>query len=111
VYGGGDAGPNPYELLLAALGSCMSMTVLLYARRKKWPLERVVVRLSHEREHAKDCEQPKDLHGRIERITSALTLVGERLTDEQRTRLKEIAGHCPVHETLSGGLELRTELA
>jgi putative redox protein len=99
--GGEDAGPDPYTLLLAALGSCMSMTATLYARRKQWPLESVTVRLRQSRVHEKDCEecvQNKD--GFIHRIERAVSFTGP-LSDEQRTRLREIAHKCPVHKTLS----------
>ena len=99
--GGEDAGPDPYTLLLAALGSCMSMTVTLYARRKQWPLEQVTVRLRQRRIHEKDCEecvQNKD--GFIHRIERAVSFTGP-LSDEQRARLEEIAHKCPVHKTLS----------
>jgi putative redox protein len=98
--GGEDAGPDPYTLLLAALGSCISMTVTLYARRKQWPLEKVTVRLRQNREHVKDCQecvQSKD--GFIHRIERAVTFSGP-LSDEQRARLDEIAHKCPVHKTL-----------
>jgi len=99
--GGEDAGPDPYTLLLAALGSCISMTVTLYARRKQWPLEAVTVRLRQNRVHAKDCkecDQNKD--GYIHRIERSVTFKGD-LTGEQRARLQEIAHKCPVHKTLT----------
>jgi putative redox protein len=99
--GGDGAGPDPYALLLAALGSCISMTVTLYARRKTWPLERVTVKLSQRRVHARDCaECGEDSEGYVHRIERSIKLEGE-LTDEQRTRLMEIAGKCPVHRTLT----------
>ena len=99
--GGDDAGPDPYTLLLAALGSCISMTVTMYARRKAWPLERVVVRLRQQRIHAKDCaECERTTEGFVHRIERAVTVEGD-LTDEQRARLLEIAHKCPVHKTLS----------
>jgi putative redox protein len=99
--GGEDAGPDPYTLLLAALGSCISMTTTLYARRKAWPLERVTVRLRGERTHAKDCvECSRTTEGYVHRIQRAVSLEGE-LTDEQRARLQEIAHKCPVHRTLT----------
>ena len=98
--GGDDAGPDPYTLLLAALGSCISMTVTMYARRKTWPLERVVVRLRQKRIHAKDCaECERTEEGFVHRIERAVTVEGD-LTDEQRARLLEIAHKCPVHKTL-----------
>ena len=99
--GGEDAGPDPYTLLLAALGSCISMTVTLYARRKAWPLERVTVRLRQQRIHAQDCldcQTKTDTY--VHRIERAVTFDGA-LTDEQRARLREIAHKCPVHKTLT----------
>jgi putative redox protein len=99
--GGDGAGPDPYTLLLAALGGCISMTVTLYARRKGWPLERVTVRLRQRRIHAKDCvECALSKEGFVHRIERSVTIEGE-LTDEQRTRLQEIAHKCPVHKTLT----------
>ena len=99
--GGEDAGPDPYTLLLAALGSCISMTTTLYARRKGWPLERVTVRLRQERIHGKDCVECADsAEGYVHRIQRAVTFEG-KLDDEQRARLQEIAHKCPVHKTLT----------
>jgi len=99
--GGEDAGPDPYTLLLGALGSCISMTVTLYARRKAWPLERVTVRLRQQRVHAKDCaECEATTDGFVHRVERTVTLEGN-LTDEQRARLQEIAHKCPIHKTLS----------
>jgi len=99
--GGDEAGPDPYTLLLAALGSCISMTATLYARRKAWPLERVTVRLRGERTHAKDCvECTRTTDGYAHRIQRAVSFEGE-LTEEQRARLQEIAHKCPVHRMLT----------
>jgi uncharacterized OsmC-like protein len=99
--GGEGAGPDPYTLLLAALGGCISMTVTLYARRKAWPLERVTVRLRQQRVHAKDCvECSQNAEGFIHRIERAVEVEGD-LTDEQRARLQEIAHKCPVHKTIT----------
>jgi len=99
--GGEDAGPDPYTLLLAALGSCISMTVTLYARRKQWPLEQVTVRLRQNRIHAKDCQEcMQNIEGYVHRIERSVSLTGD-LTDEQQARLQEIAHKCPVHKTLS----------
>ena len=99
--GGDDAGPDPYSLLLAALGSCISMTVTLYARRKQWPLEEVTVRLRQNRIHAKDCQEcSKDTEGYVHRIERSVSFKGD-LTEEQLARLKEISHKCPVHKTLT----------
>jgi putative redox protein len=99
--GGEDAGPDPYSLLLAALGSCISMTTTLYARRKGWPLERVVVHLRQGRIHGKDCvECLNATEGYVHRIQRKVTFEG-KLSEEQRTRLQEIAHKCPVHKTLT----------
>lgn len=107
--GGEGAGPDPYALLLAALGSCISMTLTLYARQKGWPLERVRVRLRQRRVHAKDCaECQSDSADFIHHIERAVELDGD-LTEEQRTRLQEIAHRCPVHRTLTSEIAV-TEL-
>ena len=99
--GGDGAGPDPYTLLLAALGGCISMTVTLYARRKGWPVERVSVRLRQQRIHAQDCMECNDsTEGYVHRIERSVTVEGN-LTDEQQTRLQEIAHKCPVHKTLT----------
>ncbi|HEY2964458.1 MAG TPA: OsmC family protein [Pyrinomonadaceae bacterium] len=107
--GGEDAGPDPYTLMLAALGSCISMTVTLYARRKQWPLESVTVRLRQNRVHAKDCQEClQQTEGYVHRIERAVSFNGP-LTEEQRARLQEIAHNCPVHKTLSSPIFI-TEL-
>jgi uncharacterized OsmC-like protein len=99
--GGEDAGPDPYTLMLAALGSCISMTLKLYARRKQWPLESVTVRLRQTRIHSKDCQEcMQDQDGFVHRIERSVSLTGP-LSEEQRARLQEIAHKCPVHRTLT----------
>ncbi|MGH9903900.1 MAG: OsmC family protein, partial [Pyrinomonadaceae bacterium] len=99
----------PYALLLAALGSCISMTVTLYARRKGWPVERVRVRLRQGRVHTKDCaECDQSAGGFIHRIERSVTVEGP-LTAEQHARLQEIAHKCPVHKTLTSEVVI-TEL-
>lgn len=102
VEAGGDgAGPDPYTLLLAALGSCISMTTTLYARRKGWPLEQVSVRFRQGRIHVKDCTDcSPDLEGYVHRIQRSVSFAGN-LSEEQLTRLQEIAHKCPVHKTLT----------
>jgi putative redox protein len=97
--GGGDEGYSPYELLLASLGSCTAMTLQLYARRKNWPLEHVRVRLEFDRIHENDAEDSESPPQRIERIQRDFWLEGP-LTPDQRERLMEIAGRCPVHRTI-----------
>ena len=107
--GGSDAGPDPYELLLSALGSCTNMTLQMYADRKKWPLKEVRVTLTHSKNYANDCvncEQPAAMLDRIER---RITLIGE-LSGEQRQRLLEIANLCPVHRSLTSRIDIQTEL-
>ena len=107
--GGEGAGPDPYALLLAALGSCISMTVTLYARRKQWPVQSVTVHLRQKRVHAQDCnecDQTMDTY--IHRIERSVQVEGD-LTEEQHARLQEIAHKCPVHKTLSSQIVI-TEL-
>jgi putative redox protein len=99
--GGEDAGPDPYTLLLAALGSCISMTTKLYAKRKGWPLERVTVRLRQKRIHAADCVVcDEKTEGFVHQVERSVTFEGD-LSEEQEARLQEIAHKCPVHKTLS----------
>jgi len=104
--GGSDAAPGPYDYLLIALGVCTSMTVGLYARRKQFPLENITVSLRHARIHAQDCEDCETKEGMLDRIDTHLELTGP-LTAEQRTKLIEIAGKCPVHRTLKSEINIR----
>jgi uncharacterized OsmC-like protein/alpha/beta superfamily hydrolase len=97
--GGTNTGPTPYDLLVSGLGACTSMTIRMYADRKKWPLESVAVRLRHQKIHADDCEQCETSSGKIDVINREIELKGE-LSEEQRVRLLEIADLCPVHKTL-----------
>ena len=108
--GGDDSGPGPYDLLLAGLGACTSMTVRMYAEQKKWLLEHVTVDLKHDKVHAADCAECETREGRIDRIERVLTLEGE-LDDAQRARLLEIANKCPVHRTLHAEVQIATTLA
>jgi putative redox protein len=105
--GGVDAGPSPYELLLAALGACTSMTLRMYADRKGLPLHRTTVRLRHDRVHAKDCDQIEQSIGKLSRIHREIEVEGP-LNDEDRQRLVEIADRCPVHRTLSSEIVFET---
>ena len=105
--GGLDAGPDPYELLLAALGACVSITLRMYAERKPWPLESVQVRLTYARVHAEDCAACDGEARLIDAIEAEVLVVGD-LSGDQRRRLIEIAGKCPVHRTLTSSIQIRT---
>ena len=109
AVGGTDRGPTPYDLLLAALGSCTSMTVAMYARRKKWPLERVTVYLRHSRVHAEDCVACETQDAKLTVLERDIQLDGP-LDEDQRARLLTIADRCPVHLTLTSKIEIRTRL-
>ncbi|RXZ66143.1 bifunctional alpha/beta hydrolase/OsmC family protein [Pelagerythrobacter rhizovicinus] len=110
-YGGDDAGPTPYDLLLAALGTCTAMTMRIYADRRGWPLEGTTIHLTHERNHEEDCEHVLDgEEGQIQALTRRIELEGD-LSGEQRARIVEIAGKCPVHRTLEGHLHIHTTTA
>ena len=107
--GGTDTGPTPYDLLLAALGSCTSMTVGMYARRKHWPLMRITVHLSHSRVHARDCAVCDTEEAMLTLIERDIEFDGP-LSDAQRERLLAIANRCPVHLTLTSRIDIRTTL-
>jgi uncharacterized OsmC-like protein/alpha/beta superfamily hydrolase len=107
--GGTDTGPTPYDLLLASLGACTSMTLRLYADHKKLPLESVKVTLRHAKIHAVDCAHCESQTGKIDRIEREIEVIGP-LTEDQRLRLLEIADKCPVHRTLESEIEVVSRL-
>jgi putative redox protein len=108
--GGVDAGPDPYDYLLAALGVCTSMTIGFYARRHQLPLENITVSLSHSRIYAMDCEECETKEGMVDRIDVEVELTGS-LSDAQRAKLMEIAAKCPVHRTLTSEINIRLRTA
>jgi uncharacterized OsmC-like protein len=105
--GGNDEAPDPYDYLLASLGACTSMTVGLYARKSRFPLENVTVSLWHSRIHARDCEECETKEGMLDRIELEIEMTGP-LTPEQRKKLMEIAAKCPIHRTLTSEINIRT---
>jgi putative redox protein len=108
--GGRDAGPNPYELLLAALGVCTSITVRMYADRKGWPLEDIQVRLAYATVQAGDCAAANGEKQLVEGIEEELIVAGD-LSEAQRRRLAEIGAKCPMHRTLGSPISICTRLA
>jgi putative redox protein len=109
AVGGADKGPEPYELLLMALGSCTSITLRMYAQRHQWPLARVVVTLKHTRQYPPDSAHCETETRRIERIERTISLRGN-LTKEQKQRLLDLADRCPVHQTLGSRVDVVTKL-
>lgn len=108
-FGGNDYGPSPYDLLSAALASCTSMTIQMYARRKKWPLERVETHVNHSKSHARDCENCESNTAKIDTFQRDIILTG-KLDQKQKDRLLEIANKCPVHKTLHEKVEITNKL-
>jgi len=108
--GGLDSGMNPYDVLLAALGGCTSMTLRMYAERKGLPLDKVAVRLRHKKIHARDCDDCETIEGKIDLINRELEITGD-LDEDQRQRLLEIADMCPVHRTLDSENKIVTRLS
>jgi len=105
---GADLGPNPYDYLLMSLGSCVAMTLRMYADRKNWELEEVEVYLSQNRIYAKDCEDCESDDGYVHIIEKKVKLVGN-LDETQRKRLVEISDRCPVNKTLLNEIQIKTE--
>ena len=106
--GGTDTGPNPYEYLLAALGACTTITMRMYANHKGLPLEAVNVRLSHQKVHARDCQECESETGKVDIMDRELEIIGPELTSEQRQSIAAIADKCPVHRTLHSEIRVRT---
>lgn len=106
--GGHNMGPNPYELLLSALGSCTAVTLRMYSNRKDWPLDEINVHLSHSQDYAEDCKNCDEKEKKIARIDRKIELKGD-LSDDQRKRLMQIANRCPVHKTLLGDIKIVSE--
>jgi len=106
AYGGRDEGPGPYDYLLAALGVCTSMTIGLFARKKQFPLEDIIVSLRHSRVHAKDCNDCETKEGMLDRIEVQVEMTG-KLTPEQQASLMAVAAKCPVHRTLKSEINIQ----
>ncbi|MEX0856658.1 MAG: OsmC family protein [Balneolaceae bacterium] len=110
VEGGTDQGPDPYDYMLMALGSCSVMTVKMYAKQKKWPVEEIYAELRHHKSHAEDCETCESSDSKIDRIEKELIVKGD-LTPEQLNRLLEISEKCPVHRTLQSDIEITSTIS
>jgi putative redox protein len=107
--GGNDFGPSPYEILNSSLGACTAMTIQMYARRKKWPLEEVRVHLAYSRSYKEDCDNCTTSESKLDHFERVIELKGP-LDKAQKERLLEIANKCPVHRTLSSPSYFKTEL-
>jgi len=105
TVGGRELGPTPYEYVASGLGSCTAMTLFMYARRKKWPLESVRVHLIHEKSHIEDSQH----EGKIDVFQREIEINGS-LSEQQKDRLLEIANKCPVHKTLEASSKIITQL-
>ena len=110
AYGGDDAGPTPYDLLLAALGTCTAMTMKMYADQKGWPFEGTRIHLRHERDHAEDCAHALEEGSKVQALHREIELLGDALARDQRAKIIAIADKCPVHRTLEGHLHIHTSL-
>ncbi|MEX0769887.1 MAG: OsmC family protein [Balneolaceae bacterium] len=107
--GGKGLGPDPYDLLLMSLGTCTAVTLRMYAERKKWPVEELYLELRHYRDHAKDCEDCDDPKAKIDQIDKEIIVKGD-LSEEQVQRLLEISNKCPVYRTLTGDIEIHSNI-
>lgn len=107
--GGTDYGPSPYDLLVASLGACTSMTLRMYADRKEIDLKEIKVHLQHSKEHVNDSEQSENKNKVLDQIEREIELSGN-LTDQERDKLLEIADKCPVHKTLHSEIKVITTL-
>jgi len=110
VEGGKDQGPDPYDLLLMSLGTCTAMTMKMYARKKKWPIEDIYIEMRHNKRHADDCADCEDPSSKIDTIEKELIIKGD-LDQEQLDKLMDISKKCPVHRTLLGDMSINTSLA
>jgi putative redox protein len=108
-HGGKDAGPDPHELLLSALGTCAAITVQMYADRKQWPLEIVHVVLSFERVPAEDRIDSDTKTGMVDVVKIEISFAGA-LSEDQQRKLLEVAGKCPIHRILSSPIPIQTKL-
>ena len=106
--GGSDLGPTPYDLLAGSLAACTTLTIQMYAQRKKWPLEEVVVEVKHSHRHKIDCEESVEIEKKIDHFEKIIYFEGE-LSDDQINRLKDIANRCPVHRTLENEIEIDSQ--
>ena len=107
--GGGDSGPNPYELLLSSVAACTCITLSMYCQRKRWKLHSISARFEHDRVHARDCDDCEaDASGYVDRVRSQIFIEGD-FDSDQRARLEDIAKRCPVRRTLEGGMSFTTE--
>ncbi|XLS27976.1 alpha/beta fold hydrolase [Flavobacteriaceae bacterium M23B6Z8] len=107
--GGHNFGPTPYELVSAGLASCTAMTMKMYASFKKWDLQNIEVHTSYNKKHASDCENCESDSAKIDTFTKEIKITGN-LSEEQRKKLLEIAGKCPVHRTLHNEIKIETKL-
>jgi len=107
-FGGGNLGPAPYDLLLAALGECTAMTVRWYAIQKNWSLEKVEVNMTHQKVNASDLPEAAGSTGEIDLFRKEIIVYGDKLSEEQRNKLVEVAAKCPVQRTLESDIVIRT---